>query len=132
MRNVLINSIATGVALLACAGAQAQSFRTSYRSTIAGLIFYSNFDTTGGGSVPNGDVTFTLTLLGGEPPIGIPVVCNGFYIRGTDPGYKTMLTAVLAAYQSGDSVIVQAWVPPSTPYWPGNRWAYCLVENIQY
>jgi hypothetical protein len=132
MRSVLLNAVATCVALLICSGAQAQPYGTSYRSTVAGLIFYSNFNTSGGGSGPNGDVTFTLTPVGGQSPITAPAVCNGFYVRGTDPGYKTILTALLTAYQSGAPILVQAFVPPVTPYWVGNKASYCLVEDIEY
>jgi hypothetical protein len=132
MRNVLLNSIASCVAVFVCAGAHAQSYGTSYRSSITGLIFYSNFDTNGGNSSPAGDFSFTLTLVGAQPPITTPTICNGFYVRGTDPGYKTMLTAILTAYQSGAPIIVQAFVPPATAYWPGNGSRYCLVEDIQY
>jgi hypothetical protein len=132
MRGILLNSIATCVALLVCAGAQAQAYGTSYRSTVTRLIFYSNFDTSGGGSAPSGDVTFTLTFVNNQPPITTPMTCYGFYIRGTDPGYKTLLTAILTAYQSGAPIIVQAFGPPSTPYWVGNKSSYCLVDDIQY
>jgi hypothetical protein len=132
MRNILLNSIAICVAVFVFGSAQAQQYGTSYRSTVTGLIFYSNFNTSGGGGAANGDVTFSLAKVGGQSLITTPAVCNGFYIRGTDPGYKTILTAVLTAYQSGAPIIVQAFVPPATPYWSGNKSAYCLVFDIEY
>jgi hypothetical protein len=96
------------------------------------LIFYSNFNTSGGGGTPNGDFTFSLATSGGKPPIATRATCNGFYVRGTDSGYKTILTAVLTAYQSGAPIIVQAFVPPASPYWVGNKASYCLVFDIEY
>ena len=127
MRDFLFVTITFCVALFVCATVDAQTIATSSRSTVTGLIFYSNYDTTGGSNGPYGDVSFTLS---GGTGISTPVTCNGFYIRGTDPGYKTVLTAVLTAYQAGATIVVQA--NTSAGFWPGNGSSYCLVNDIEY
>jgi hypothetical protein len=89
---------------------------TSSRSTIVSLIFYESFD--------GGDVTFTF-------PNNVTNVpgCVGFWIRATDGGAKTILTAILTAYQAGSTVMIDA---DNTQLWPGSAGHFCLVSDVRY
>ena len=100
---------------LYCGKADAAIAKSS-RSIITSLIFYEAYE--------SGDVTFTF-------PNGVTNIpgCSGFWIRATDGGFKTILTAVLTAYQSGASIIVDA---DTDQIWPGSSARYCLVFDVRY
>jgi hypothetical protein len=89
---------------------------TSNRSGVTGLVFYTSYDT--------GDVTFTLTTVS-----GIPACTGGFWVRGTDAGAKTVIAALLAANQSGNTIIVDV---DTTQAWPGATLTTCLVWAVRF
>jgi hypothetical protein len=115
MRNIGLNTIAICSGLLLCSATQADTISQSSRSTIVSPVFYATFD--------SGDVTFT---LGGGSGLS---QCKGFWIRGTDAGYKTIVTAVLTAYQTGATIVVDANI---SQIWSGSSTSYCLVDAIEY
>jgi hypothetical protein len=108
------------VAVCLCAAGthevQAFANATSNRSSVTGLVFYSSYDT--------GDVTFTLTTAS-----GISACTGGFWVRGTDAGAKTVIAALIAASQSGATIVVDA---DTTQVWPGATLVTCLVWDVRF
>lgn len=102
--------------LLLCSASEADTISASTRSIITSPIFYATYG--------SGDVTFTFP--GGSTGLA---QCKGFWIRGTDAGYKTIVTAVLTAYQTGATIVVDANI---SQIWSGSSTSYCLVDAIEY
>ncbi len=73
---------------------------------------YSDFGT--------GDVVFQMSL--------ITVGCeNGFWLRTTDPGFKSNLSFLLAAHLSGKTVSVLGY---NDSIWTGSAGKYCRLYQI--
>ena len=116
MRKSLWHVVAICAGLSLCSATQADSISASTRSNITSPVFYATYG--------SGDVTFTFP--GGSTGLA---QCKGFWIRGTDAGYKTIVTAVLTAYQTGATIIVDANI---SQIWSGSSTPYCLVDAIEY
>ena len=67
-----------------------------------------------------GDVVFQMNATG--------VGCeNGFWLRPTDPGFKSNLSVLLAAHLSGRNVSVQGY---NDSIWTGSAGKYCRLYSI--
>lgn len=70
----------------------------------------------------SGDVVFHLTNN------SLQTSCpDGFWIRGTDPGSKSVVAQIMSAYATGASVVVGA---DTSTLWPGAASAACLVWDV--
>lgn len=69
-----------------------------------------------------GDVVFQMTVSG--------VGCEtGFWLRPTDPGFKSNLSFLLAAHLSGRNVSVQGY---NDSIWTGSAGKYCRLYSISF
>lgn len=88
-----------------------QSHAASHESitTITRLYTYAEF---GGGDV---------MIQVATPPAG----CAGFWLRATDPGFKTVYAALLSAYYAGASLRIGG--DDAIP-WAGSGSVYCKID----
>ena len=69
-----------------------------------------------------GDVVFQMSATG--------VGCEtGFWLRPTDPGFKSNLSFLLAAHLSGRNVSVQGY---NDSIWTGSAGKYCRLYSISF
>jgi hypothetical protein len=69
----------------------------------------------------NGDVVFTTQT--------VPSTCqDGFWVRMTDPGAKTTVAQIMAAFHSG--VAMHIWAS-DTDIWSGSSGRFCRVTVIR-
>jgi len=59
--------------------------------------------------------------------ISVPNCEGGFFMKQTDPGFKTSVAAVLSAQASGKTVVV--WAEDSD-LWPGSSDKTCRLYTI--
>lgn len=104
------------LSLFFCAGVACASATVANTgsSTISSINAYTELG--------SGDVIFQLTTNGIS-------ACNlGFWIRATDPGAKTVVAEVLAAYHNGVPVVVAA---DNATIWSGSTsGSACLVVAV--
>jgi hypothetical protein len=104
------------VAALAVVGgtAQAMVYGTN-PSTIAYVDSYTQFG--------DGDVVFALANN------SLQSYCpGGFWIKGADPGAKTVIGQLLAAFHSGAGIMVWA---DNSKFWTGSANPTCQVWNLR-
>jgi hypothetical protein len=70
----------------------------------------------------SGDVVFR------QNTSGLPQ-CYGFWLRATDPGFKTNVAALLMAIQTQSQITV---VVDDAQLWTGSGSAYCLVQTLGF
>lgn len=84
----------------------------SVTGKVTSTYSYSDFGT--------GDVVFQMNSIG--------VGCEaGFWLRPTDPGFKSNLSVLLAAHLSGRTVFVQGY---NDSIWVGSSGKYCRLYVI--
>jgi hypothetical protein len=93
--------------------ASAVVMQSNTSTVLPGTIFtYTSFG--------NGDVVFQLNSSGLSQ-------CPGFWLRATDPGFKTAVAALLTANASQAAVTVFA---DTSQIWTGSVTQFCLVYMI--
>jgi hypothetical protein len=99
-----------------CLGGTARAAIVSTGPSIVSAHSVDTYTTFG-----SGDVTFRLTTNGLSQ-------CDGFWLRATDPGFKTNVAALLATVASQGSISVSA---DDAQIWTGSAGHYCLVWNLE-
>jgi len=106
-------SVATAAAILVPALASATIVNTGVPVTIVQSYAYATYD--------GGDFVFSTSS-------GVSGCESGWYVKGTDPGYKAVVSVVLTAQAAGLQVMVYG---DNSDLWSGSPSGhYCRIETV--